>query len=138
MKGNDFVAWMLRSPFHGLMANTMLITVRGRRSGNPITTPVNYFRRGDTLWVLTTRTRKWWRNIDSGSRVKLRLQGRDLGGTAELLTDETAVAAQIAEYVRELPLSARPLGVRLVNGDPTPQDTARLAGERLFVKICLE
>jgi len=92
MKANDFVKLILRSPLHGLVGNTMLITVAGRKSGKSITAPVNYCRNGNTLWVLSTRTRKWWRNITPGSRVQVRLHGRDLSGTAEVLLDESAVA----------------------------------------------
>ncbi|MFH1186284.1 MAG: nitroreductase/quinone reductase family protein, partial [Chloroflexota bacterium] len=87
MKANDFVKLILRSPLHGLAGNTMLITISGRKSGKPITIPVNYCRNGNTLWVLSTRTRKWWRNITPGSRVQVHLHGRELVGTAEVLLD---------------------------------------------------
>ena len=137
MSANDFVALMLRSPLHALLGSTMLITVCGRRSGKPNTTPVNYCRRGDTLWILSSRTRNWWRNIGPRSIVQLHLQGRDLAGTAELILDQAAVAALLGEYVGALPASARPLGVRVMDGVPNEQDMARLACERLFVKVRL-
>jgi hypothetical protein len=41
------------------------------------------------------------------------------------------------EYVRQIPMSAKALGVRVENGEPHPEDAARLAKERLFVKIKL-
>ena len=136
MKGNAFVAWMLRSPLHRVMGNTMLITVTGRRSGRPITTPVNYFRSDDRLWVLTTRSRTWWRNVPVNPRVRLRLDGRDVTATADAVLEEAAVAQKLAEYVRRIPASARPLGIELRNGEPDPQDLLRLAGTRLFLAIC--
>ena len=58
MNGNSFIAWLLRSPLHGLLSgNTLLITVTGRKTGRPITTPVNYVRDGDRLWVISNRDR---------------------------------------------------------------------------------
>ena len=41
MKGNDFMAWVLRSPFHGMLSKgMMLITITGRKTGKTYTTPV--------------------------------------------------------------------------------------------------
>ena len=139
MQGNDFVKVLLRSPLHGLFSgNTMLITVTGRKSGRVITTPVNYFSDGEALWVISDRSRKWWRNVRGGAQVKLMLKGREVRAQAESILDEQMVAYQISEYVRHLPMAARPLGVRLQDGVPNCEDTARLAKEKLFVKLCLE
>jgi deazaflavin-dependent oxidoreductase (nitroreductase family) len=137
MKGNDFVGLMLRSPLHVLMGNTMLITVTGRKTGRPITTPVNYYRDGDSLWIISTRKRTWWRNMRTRHEVVLHLNGKDLPGEADLVLEEKAVARQIGEYVRRLPVSARPLGVRLSNGVVDAQDAARAAKDRLFVEVCI-
>lgn len=45
----------------------MLITYRGRRSGNEYTTPVNYVEDGDTLLVVSSRDHDWWKTLRSGS-----------------------------------------------------------------------
>ena len=38
MTGNDFITWVLRSPFHGMLSNgMMLITVTGRKTGKKYT-----------------------------------------------------------------------------------------------------
>ncbi len=137
MNGNDFVKLMLRSPLHVFMGNTMIITVTGARTGRKISTPVNYFRSGDTLWVLTARARTWWRNVKHGAEVDLRLGGRDVKGFAEAVLDERAVAARLVDYVGHIPLSAGSLGIRLQDGLPNADDALRLARDRLFVKICI-
>ncbi len=137
MNGNDFVKLVLQSPLHVFMGNTMLITVTGRKTGREITLPVNYYRDLDALWVLTSRSRTWWRNLQHGAQVSLHLNGRDLDGFAETVLDEKAVAARIGEYVCHLPMSAKPLGVRIQNGVANCEDMTHLARERLFVKICL-
>ena len=138
MNGNSFMTFMLRSPLHGLMSgSTMLVTVTGRKSGRLITTPVNYYQEGDTLWVISNRERTWWRNLKGGASLKLRLRGQELNGFGEVLLDEPAVAVQIGEYVRHLPISARALGVQVQAGQPDPADLARLAQERVMIRIKL-
>jgi len=138
MNGNSFMTFMLRSPLHGVMSgSTMLVTVTGRKSGRLITTPVNYYQEGDTLWVISNRERTWWRNLKGGASLKLRLRGQELNGFGEVLLDEPAVAVQIGEYVRHLPISARALGVQVQAGQPDPADLARLAQERVMIRIKL-
>ena len=138
MNGNSFMTFMLRSPLHGIMSgSTMLVTVTGRKTGKPITTPVNYYQEGDTLWVISNRERTWWRNLKGGASLKLRLRGREVNGFGEVLLDEPAVAVQIGEYVRHLPISGRSLGVHLEDGQSDPADLTRLAQERVMVRIRL-
>ena len=137
MTGNDFVAFMLRTPLHIFMGKTMLITVTGRKTGKKYTTPVGYYRVDDYLWVITSRERTWWRNVKDGAEVSLRLHGKDVTGFAEAVLDEDAIAARVGEYLKYVPMAAKPLGVRLENGVPHPEDAARLTQERLFVKVKL-
>jgi deazaflavin-dependent oxidoreductase (nitroreductase family) len=138
MNGNSFITFLLRSPLHRLMSgSTMLITVTGRKSGRPITTPVNYYQDGDTLWVISNRERTWWRNLKSGAPLKLRLRGREVDGFGEVHLEEAAVAAQIGEYIQHLPMSARALGVRVQDGQPNLADLQRLAQERVMIRIKL-
>ena len=138
MKGNDFVVFALKSPLHVFMGDTMLLTVTGRKTGRKISVPVNYYQDGDSLWVLSTRERTWWRNLAHGGEVGVRLHGHDFNATGEVILEEQAVSARLVQYVKRLPLSARALGVRMENGEPNCDDIARVAKERLFVRICLQ
>lgn len=138
MKGNDFVSLMLQSPLQVFLGNTMLITVKGRKTGREISLPVNYYREGDTLWIISTRSRKWWRNIRTGSLVQLRLHGKDIPGTAELVLDTDAVAARALAHFRHSPPTSRALGVKVENGVPNAADIQRVARERLFVAVCIQ
>ena len=138
MNGNDFVALLLRSPLGFMLGNTMLLTVTGRVSGRKYTTPVGYYRDEEGLWVITSRERTWWRNLKDGAQVEMRIGGKDVSGYAEAILDREAVAARIGDYLQHVPMAARPLGARMENGEPHPEDAARLAGERLFVNIRLE
>ncbi len=133
---DPLISFLLRSPLHPLLGDTMLLTVTGRKTGKKYTTPVGFYSDGDFLWILSSRDRTWWRNLRGGAEVEMRLRGKDVTGFAEAILDEELVTVQVMEYIRRIPMSARSLGVRLrENGEPHPEDAARLAQERLFVRI---
>ena len=138
MNGNDFMAWILRSPFHGMLSNgMMIISITGRKTGKKITTPVGYYIEGEYLWVITSRERKWWRNLQGGATVDLVLRRKPVQGFAELELDEKAVEARMSEYLRHIPQAASRMGVRIEDGKPNQEDVARTAKDRLFVRIKL-
>lgn len=86
--GNRIVKFLLNTPFHGLVSGSlMLITFTGRKSGKIYTTPVQYGREGNTVTFFSQKQRSWWKNLLGGAPVNLRLQGRDVQGTAEALPD---------------------------------------------------
>ena len=139
MNGNDFMAWILRSPFHGMLSNgMMIISITGRKTGQKITTPVGYYMEGEYLWVITSRERKWWRNLQGGATVDLVLRRKPVQGFAELELDEKAVEARMSEYLRHIPQAASRMGVRMEDGKPNQEDVARTAKDRLFVRIKLQ
>ncbi|MFN8398402.1 MAG: nitroreductase/quinone reductase family protein [Anaerolineales bacterium] len=138
MNGNDFMSWVLRSPLHGMLSNgMMLITITGRKTGKTYTTPVGYYVEEGYLWVITSRERMWWRNLQGGAAVNLLLKRKPVQGIAEVELDEKAVEARMYEYLRHVPQAAKPMKVRLEDGKPNPADIAATAKERLFVKIKL-
>ena len=130
------MSWVLRSPFHGLLSDgMMLITVTGRKTGKKYTTPVGYYREGGDLWVITSRDRTWWKNLRSGADVELLLGRRPVAAFAELELDEDAVQARMHDYIKHVPRAAKPLGIRVENGIVNADDAARVGKDRLFVKI---
>jgi len=136
MSGNDFMSWVLRSPLHGMLSNSMmLITVTGCKTGKKYTTPVEYFREDGYLWVMTNRNRTWWRNLCGGAEVSLLLKRKPVTAIAETELDEKAVEARMIEYIKHVPQAAKPLGIRMENGNANAEDIARTAKDRLFVKI---
>lgn len=135
MTGNDFVKFFLRTPFRVFMGDTMLITVKGRKTGKEYSTPVGFYRENGYLWVISSRDRTWWRNIKDGADVKLLLKGKTVSAFAETVTDESEVRKRIVQYVQHIPMFARGLGIRVENKIPNKDDVARLARERLFVRI---
>lgn len=138
MNGNDFMSWVLRSPIHGMLSSgMMLITVTGRKTGKKYTTPVGYYVEGEALWVITSRDRKWWRNLQGGAKVDLLLKRKPVQAMADVDIDERSVEARMYEYLRHVPQAAKPMGIRMNDKKPNAEDIARTAKGRLFVKLKL-
>lgn len=137
MNGNDFMAWVLRSPFHGVLKGMMLITVTGRRTGKKYTTPVGYYEDGGCLWIITSRDRTWWRNLKGGAEVELLLKRRQVKGLADTVAEINAVEMRLLDYIKFIPQAAKSFGIRSENGKANAEDIARIAKGRLFVEIRL-
>ena len=138
MNGNDFLAWVLRSPFHGMLSNgMMIITVTGRKTGKTYTTPVGYYEEGGYLWIVTNRERTWWKNLQGGAKVGLLLKRKSVQGTADTELDEKCVETRMYEYLRHVPQAAKPMEIRMQDKKPNAEDVARTAKGRLFVRIKL-
>lgn len=138
MNGNDFMSWVLRSPLHGMLSEgMMLITITGRKTGKQYTTPVGYYRENEYLWVITSRDRTWWKNLRGGAEVSLLLKRKPVTAIAETDLDEKAVEARMYDYLRHVPQAAKPMGIRVENGNVNAEDIARTAKDRLFVRLQL-
>ena len=136
MNGNNFISWLLRSPFHGVLSNgMMLITVTGRKTGKKYTTPVGYYRENGNLWVLTSRDRTWWKNLQGGAEVSLLLKRNQVDAFAKPELDCKALEALMCQYIEHIPQAARSMQIRVENGNPNLEDIARTTKDRLFIKI---
>lgn len=140
MNGNDFIRWVLRSPLHGFISKgVMLVTVTGRKSGKSISTPTNYLRDGNTLWVISWRDRKWWKNLRGGAKVRVLLAGRSVEGCGQVVEQDQAVAQNLFEYYRKVPQYAKYVGIKLdAAGLPVTSDCGVAAGRLVIVRIDLE
>ena len=135
MAGNDFVTFFLRTPLRVFLGNTMLITVTGCKTGKRYHTPVNHYRDGNLLWVISNRDRTWWRNVKNGADVSLVLNGKARNAFAKAELNEKAVEKRLAEYIHRIPAAAKPMGIRMENKTPNAEDIARVAKDRLFIRI---
>lgn len=134
--GNRVMTAMVRSPFHGWIPGTMLITVVGRKSGAVYTLPANYIQQGECITVISRRNRTWWKNLRGGSAVTLHLHGKDVKGMGTVVEDEQGVAAWLTGYLQTKPKRARHFRIVLdENGKPNPDDLARAAQARVVVQI---
>lgn len=137
---NPIMAWMLRSPLHGLLSqNTMLMTYAGRKSGKVYSTPMNYVRAadgsGEVFLTTSYRERTWWRNLRGGTPVMLRVQGRDLPARAEAIEEAAGVTAGLTKFLQTVPGWAKYYGVKLdPDGQPNAADVAEAAKMRVVVR----
>ena len=137
--GNPILTTLLRSPLHAIVDGSMLlISVTGRNSGRVYTTPVSYFRDGETLTVISLRQRTWWRNLRGGAEVSLHLQGKPRCGRATVAEDQPLVAQALGRIVANRPAYARVLGARVQpDGTADPDGLTRTARSRVVVSIHL-
>ena len=134
---NPAMRLLLRSPLHFVVSSSLLlITYQGRRSGKRYTTPLRYVREGETLCCFTSRDTKWWRNLEDGAEVVLRLEGRNVRYHARTLTDDKEAAYRhIANYLAKYPQDAAYHDVRLDSDKrPLAEDLERAAQESIVVE----
>ncbi len=110
---NPLVCLILRSPFHRLFSDSIvLLTYRGRKSGKRYTLPVQYACVGDDFIIMpgAAANKTWWRNLRGGAPVHLRVGSCDLEATAEVLSgdaDRAAIISALNSYWQRFPASAR-------------------------------
>jgi len=135
---NRVPAAILSSPLHRLLsAKRLVLTFTGRRSGTVYTTPVNYLQRGCELLITTDH--RWWRNLEGGAPVALRLRGRHVDATAEAVREPFEVAAALTALICDHPPYGRWAHVG-VNADGTPDAAdvgAEVARGRVLVRVQL-
>jgi hypothetical protein len=89
---NSIVRPIMASPMTPVLQPFIVtITYIGRRSGNTISTPVLYRKRGDrvTIWVLSPDSKTWWRNfLDDGAPITLNLPSGARTGHAVVSRDD--------------------------------------------------
>jgi deazaflavin-dependent oxidoreductase (nitroreductase family) len=130
--------YILRSPMHGMVSKTMLlITFTGRKSGKTYTTPVDYSQDGDQVTIFTHAN--WWKNLNGGSPVTLRMRGRDLQGIAEpVAEDKGAVAAGLMEHLRKVPSDAKYYGVTFDDQkNPRAEEVEKAAQSAVMIRVRL-
>lgn len=136
---NPMMVWLLKSPLHGMISKgVMLVSVTGRKSSRMISTPTNYLRDGNTLWVMSWRDRKWWRNLRGGASVRVLLAGRSLQGRGQVIEEEKQVAQSLFDYYQKVPQLAKYVQINLdTAGLPISADCERAAQKMVSVRIDL-
>jgi hypothetical protein len=118
---NVIMRLLLRSPLHFVASRSlMLITFTGRNSGRQFTTPVRYFRDGETVRSFTSVEGQWWRNLRGGADVVLSIEGRDAPYHATAVeNDPEEVKKRLRHYLGLFPQDAAYHEIRL-NRDKSP------------------
>lgn len=131
---NPAMAAVIRSPFHRIMSNAlMLLSFQGRKSGKRYTIPVGYLQKGDRLYIFSHAG--WWKNL-LGQPVTVRLRGKNLRGTARRLEDPQEIAEMVRTSIaRRGEKMAQRMGL-MEYADP--QRTGPLPQRTKFFEIQLE
>ena len=84
---NRIVTTLLRSPWHRIRSNSLLLlSFTGRKSGKEFTTPIRYTQEGDTLRMIVVYP--WWKNLMKEPLVRVLLRGEIRTGIAEVLPED--------------------------------------------------
>jgi hypothetical protein len=112
---NPIIQSLLQSPIHGLFSGSlMLITFTGRKSQRLFTTPVRYVCVGDTVRCFTSPETLWWRNLQGGADVVLRLKGQDKRYHATVIeNDPDQIRDALIHYLGVFPQDAGYHDIRL-------------------------
>lgn len=137
---NVVVRWLLRSPLHFLLSDTLLLlTYWGRKSGKRYTNPVSYTREGEVVTVTAFTSRTWWKQVRGGAPVLVEIKRQQLRGTAEVISDDqAAIAASLFALLLKHPHLAKGYHIPLeADGQPNPDAVHQLAHVVVLVRIHL-
>ena len=94
---NPVMTTLLRSPLHRLISHEfMLLSFKGRTSGQPYTVPVSYLQHDHRLYFSCLAG--WWQNLP-GARVTVCLRGQDRCGTATRIVDPAAITEVVERLI---------------------------------------
>jgi len=128
---NRLTVWLCRSPLHRLVSRSILVvSYRGRRSGQPRVLPVQYAAYPSDPSVLVVypahaERKTWWRNFGEGWDADLVLRRREVRAHGQVLTAGSpgrgdAVEAYRARWPRVSVGEQEPLVLFRLRSDPGP------------------
>lgn len=83
--GDVLAKAVLGSPFHFILSRYFIVVeFDGVKTDRRYRVGMSYRRRGDRLYAMTYRRRKWWRNLRNGRRVSVLYKGRTIGATTHV------------------------------------------------------
>ncbi len=136
---NRMMSTVLRLPLvHSVMSKSlMLISFTGKKSGKQYTTPVGYYRDGKRILIVTKRFRAWWQNFVAPAPVTLRLQGRDVAGTALSIADEATIIPLMTQIAEGAPQQAEIFHIEMVDGKPAADSVRQIAPKIVIIEVTL-
>lgn len=101
---------ILELPFGTPLGSRLMVAyIVGRKTGHLYRQPLSYVRDGETL--LTPGGGAWRHNLRPDQPVRLRISGRDVLATPEVVTDPDAVESLLDILTMVNPTAGRYLGV---------------------------
>jgi deazaflavin-dependent oxidoreductase (nitroreductase family) len=132
--GNFFIQSILTSPLHGMLSkSTLVVEFTGRKSGQKLSTPVNYTQEDNLVRITSQKDRQWWRNLKSHPEVLLWLRGKQVHGIAEVFDSPSEVLTRLADYLRPAPKMARYFHVEVLSDGSFDADDLMEAAQNMVV-----
>lgn len=130
----QFQCFLLRKDWLGSMGDLVLvITTTGRRTGQPVSTPIGYVRDGEDWAALSYATSNWYRNLKKTPEARLEIRGRPVQVRTEFVDDEPGRQRLVELYRQQRARNFRMFfNVPL---DAPPEELARGIAARSFVRF---
>ena len=139
---NYFMLWMWRlglgpwiNAWPAVGGRIMVITHKGRRTGRPRRTPVNYAADGATVYCTAGfgRSSDWYRNLLADPHVEVQLPLERWSGLAEDVSDSADLALRLRQVLIASGFAAYLAGInpRRIG----EAELERLAGEYRLIRI---
>jgi hypothetical protein len=117
----------------------MLISFKGRKSGQVFTTPVRYIRQQDTIQCFTAKSNQWWRNVAADKDIVVRVAGYDYECSAEVVIDDDVRVKQAIAFLLEIfPADAPYYEISMKNGQPDKNELEQASRLTALVETQLE
>lgn len=131
------VKTLLNSPFQRVLRDHLLqLTYSGTKTGKLYTIPVNYYPVEDGVIVFSPHQHFWWRNLVGGKPVTVKIDHKELTGTATVVDKTTPIATYFEELLIAKPHLARYFDIGLADsGHPNPEDITKAATQWVVVHI---
>jgi len=116
----------------------LLLTTRGRRTGKPRVTPLQYEQVNGAFVVASARgpLADWYRNVIAEPRVEVRVRRSRFSGIAETCTDPARIADLLELRLKKHPrLVGRILRLRGVPANPTRLQLEAYASRLAMVTV---
>ena len=137
---NTLVKFLLKTPIlqTTIGKHLALLSFTGRRSGKRYTIPVSCQRKGDSVFMLTEKSRSWWQNFEDEPAVELRIAGKVVLGTARAHVATDADLDEVVGYLANRPQDAKAYGATVLpDGSLDPDSVRRLLPRNVLLHVDL-
>ncbi len=99
---------------------------------------MSYYKEDAKVYCFTHG--RWWRNLQGGAPVQLRLQGEDFAGFAEAVPEDTDRKSKyLSRMLKAVPWDAGIYKVTMDDrGEPNPEQVREAARDAVMIRIDLE
>ena len=102
----------------------MVISLTGRRSGKRLSTPVRYLTENESIYMFSSPSAQWWRNLSDGQTINVRLRGEEVAGYANLVTNDNEERLRLfTQYLNEFLADGVYHGLKLRRNQPPAVET---------------